>query len=849
LDSLFRLIRMRIARRRPCPTTLLARGVCTIWRGKAGRLVAVAGLGVLASVGLQGGPAVAEESPPSLVSFEADQSEITVPGSTQVWAVADRSLYNTGYRIHIVDDDGESGEIVCGNSDSCAKTVLAAWSDSVIPRPRRFHAEIRHISTGEVVSRSEQVTVQIRPHDFQLQISADSPSITVPSSTAVRATVDQSLYNTGYAIHIVDDDRESGDSVCGNSNDCAKTVLAAWSDSVIPRPRHFHAEVRHISSGELLARSEQVTVQIQPHDFQLRISADSASITVPNSTAVRATVDQSLYNTGYAIHIVDDDGETSNSVCGNSNDCAKTVFAAWSDNANPRTRDFHAEVRHNSSGQVVARSGQVGVAIEPYDFDLTIEPDSPSITVPNSTRVTATVNRSLYNTGYQIHIVDDDGETGEAVCGNGDSCAKTVWAPWSVNRNPTARQFHAEVRSFMTGHVAAVSDPVTVVRRRFVFHPTVSFWTRTDTNGNVIQMAAARTGSADPSLYGTGHQIKLISADGSVLCSAPQIGCDAAAAIGGTYRAVVVEAGGHNVGDSGAWTLTSEGASERTADGLDLAYLAALVGGPSELCNRVLVSPYTTHFNGSTLSDQYIACDAGLRAGLSTIETLERIVVAGGSAAAGLAALHWLQADATRPLPAPEQVTPEDGEAPLPVPLPLVRQVQDLSDRLMEGQPRLTQERADIVANQCLLLVGRLGVNAEKKCSTLPIFATGVSDVPEATNHDRKAISRVPAWVLLNRESTAGKPGEGWATGRCDPPAGLEQDCDEYPFFSTFQGGPAAIPEPHLEAISRHDNRSQGNKLQHFYGVNGCNVPPPDPFLVIPLPRASGLPTLEVCNP
>jgi hypothetical protein len=334
------------------------------------------------------------------------------------------------------------------------------------------------------------------------------------------------------------------------------------------------------------------------------------------------------------------------------------------------------------------------------------------------------------------------------------------------------------------------------------------------------------------------------------VCSAPQVGCDATVTVGNTYRAVVEDSLGRNFGDSGAWTLTAEGPRQLTADGIDLVYLAALVGSPTGLCQRVLVSPFKTHFNGSTLSDQYLACEAGVSEGLSTVQILERIIVAGGSAAAGIAALHWLQADATRTLPAPENVTPEDGEAPLPVPLPLVRQVQDLADRLMTKNPRLAQERADVVANQCLLLVGRIGLNAKDKCSSLPIFATGVTDVPEATEHDRKAITRrVPAWVLLNREYTEGKAGQGWATGRCDPPAGVEQDCDEYPFFSTFQGGPAAIPEPRLEAISRHDNRSQGNKLQHFYGVNGCNVPPPDPFLVIPLPRASGLPTLEVCNP
>lgn len=123
-----------------------------------------------------------------------------------------------------------------------------------------------------------------------------------------------------------------------------------------------------------------------------------------------------------------------------------------------------------------------------------------------------------------------------------------------------------------------------------------------------------------------------------------------------------------------------------------------------------------------------------------------------------------------------------------------------------------------------------------------------VADVPAATQHDREAIVRVPAWVQLNRESTENKPGEGWATDRCDPDTETGEDCDELPFFSTFQGGRDAVPTPSLKAVPLSQNRSQGVKLQHFYGVHGCNVPVSYPFLVVPLPRASGLPTLEICN-
>jgi hypothetical protein len=37
-------------------------------------------------------------------------------------------------------------------------------------------------------------------------------------------------------------------------------------------------------------------------------------------------------------------------------------------------------------------------------------------------------------------------------------------------------------------------------------------------------------------------------------------------------------------------------------------------------------------------------------------------------------------------------------------------------------------------------------------------------------------------------------------------------------------------------------------KLQYFYGPYSCNVPIANPFLVVPLPTDSNLPTLNICT-
>ncbi len=110
-----------------------------------------------------------------------------------------------------------------------------------------------------------------------------------------------------------------------------------------------------------------------------------------------------------------------------------------------------------------------------------------------------------------------------------------------------------------------------------------------------------------------------------------------------------------------------------------------------------------------------------------------------------------------------------------------------------------------------------------------------------------------PAWVLLDRD-VPNKSGSGWYanTPPCDgSPEG--RHCDEYPFFSTTQGGPGA----NLKYVDPTDNIVQGRRLRGFYddtdnpavgGLHGCNVAVGNPFLAIPLPDGINVNTTWACN-
>jgi hypothetical protein len=227
--------------------------------------------------------------------------------------------------------------------------------------------------------------------------------------------------------------------------------------------------------------------------------------------------------------------------------------------------------------------------------------------------------------------------------------------------------------------------------------------------------------------------------------------------------------------------------------------------------------------------------------------------------------LAWLQADLLKETPAPgTPPSPDNAKAPRPLPPPLLPDVQKLADKLMGQNQSIEQEVADDVATQCSFLHWRAGKSAAR-CSSLPIFASG-SDVAEATDHDLRALAEVgyAPWLLLNREQSSNKPGDGWQTtgGRCTPTE--LRACHEYPFFRTEQGGPLAYkrgPEPIIGLVLREENSLQGTRYSQFISQGQCNMktgtPDPtgqenstggDPFLSIPLPPQWQRPTLWLCN-
>jgi hypothetical protein len=376
--------------------------------------------------------------------------------------------------------------------------------------------------------------------------------------------------------------------------------------------------------------------------------------------------------------------------------------------------------------------------------------------------------------------------------------------------------------------------------------------------------------SVSASLGGTNLDT-IIYADGREVtsCNVYWSDCTTPVTSGAVYYAAVEDPDGNVYGMTSSYLATSSTTGvKETADKVDLVRLAALYATTTDVCDELLTYPGGTHVGESTVNDQALACQAAETNRDTMSDLLRAVSLAGG----GTSVLWWLMHDGTvsqlsTPRTWPDYQLPATSDLPQSWQAPVLNVADHY--KVQERGKDLTAEAAETLARACLWNVSRIG-NARTDCSELPVFFSG-SDVAEATDHDTEAIAGLngvtphPEWAKLNYEYGRGKEAyqsRGWYTrvSPCDirdPPEG--QQCDEYPFWASEQGGdPALVPPPHLRFIDRTDNGYQGSRFGSF--VTSCGLrsgPPPegggnarggDVFLMIPVPPDLGIPTTWLCN-
>lgn len=355
-----------------------------------------------------------------------------------------------------------------------------------------------------------------------------------------------------------------------------------------------------------------------------------------------------------------------------------------------------------------------------------------------------------------------------------------------------------------------------------------------------------------------------------VLSNGTQYWADAQDTHAGTSLYAVSTSGtflGHNGTGVGLTSVqpqsppTSAGTTIKTTSqmpdvvGLGAALTAAAVTA-QDVCDTVLVMP-GSHAFGSSLSDQYIECiSAAQTSGATASLTLQAMLTVGGvGAIAGGAA--WIVGDGTQAPAKPTwadgtNTTPPASVAPRPPALPNYWNVSSVASVLLAKNPSLTAAQASTAADTCLAQVaGALLGDPYSQCESMPIFASGRSDVPQATDHDIAAIGTNPAWAKLNYLPSASQTGSrSWYSSlpACAGVVAGVTSCDEYPFWSSMQGGPNSVPQPHLAIIDSGQNSLQGSRYGTF--VTSCHMSSGDAFISAPLPATvpTTVPTLILCN-
>ncbi len=290
-------------------------------------------------------------------------------------------------------------------------------------------------------------------------------------------------------------------------------------------------------------------------------------------------------------------------------------------------------------------------------------------------------------------------------------------------------------------------------------------------------------------------------------------------------------------------------------DSIDIDAMAArLVAAgvtPSAICD------FSVFVDGprelTSTNDGTNACELAVQVpGASVRSILARLAaVAGGTAIISAVALEFIgdgtqtaapPAWPTNPPVAPTPRTPPQGSLPDDV-WKLGKLIAGIA-----ALNALSNADAQMAAQQCVkyVTVAFTARDPYSTCKGTPIFMSGQIDVAAATNHDIEALAQYPAWVALNRKYPAND--NSWKNSDPICQAKLPgQNCDEYPFASTQQGGGAAVPRPSLKAIDGPQNQLQGSKLGSFY--SGCSIQVGDPFLAVPVPPSMPLTaTVPICN-
>lgn len=583
--------------------------------------------------------------------------------------------------------------------------------------------------------------------------------------------------------------------------------------------------------------------------FSITLTVDDSSLKTGESATLTATANQPVSAT-QQIKIYRTDGSHQKS-CSYGSVC--TLSVAYS--TSPRTYVAYVagQGTANPPPDLAATSGTVTVSPEPWT--LTLSTDKTVLTTGETATVTATANQNATPT---LNILIYNNVTGQHAksCSYGSTCLFTT----SVSVDP--KSFRAYAAPW-----ASQAPPSGAMGTSNIIYVTRAPWSVTlapDPQG-VLTATTNQAVSGGPYLtqiYDTTTNSRIKSCSTGTVCQASSWNQQ--------HEYVAYVGSNSTTAPPAVYAAVSSGWGEVEGLSIDALTLALAAYPLSQICEE-LTFAQGTHTLNSSVNDQALMCNGAVVAGKPLPQFLADLAAAGLGGASVWWVLHNLTGS-DGAVVAPD-VAPEPDTSPNPNPMPAPPILgpawpwEDLSTQIQLQNAFLTEDEADTVTQACTWYVAAAEQRPDQDCVDRPIFASGRTDVFDATQHDEDAlVFDWPLWVFQNYELGSAKSNQGWATGKC--PGKLDtQDCDEFPFLATEQGGPLANPYPNLAGVDSTQNQLQGFLYGRNSPVNGgpsfrvkCNLQTGTPggpgenstggtaFLLVPLPAEAEIPTLRICN-
>jgi hypothetical protein len=475
-------------------------------------------------------------------------------------------------------------------------------------------------------------------------------------------------------------------------------------------------------------------------------TASPGNVKVGSSTTVSAAI--APLNSNYHVAIVNTDTGVQLTRCAAwFSPCSYKTTIPWSENRAPK--DLHLEAEVVPKADPATGSGTpLTIHVERVEWGISLSASKNPLRLDEKTTLRVEhIEPNPRYTGYYTKIINDD--TGQQITAcAGSECSTEVKFPYSMQADAGPVHIHAEVVTETAPYDVAGRADLTLYVDPIPFRVGLTFSEpQTSSSGARTWLASA---TPSPSLYSTPFKTWIYRSDNSVVTGCALWITSCGIRVGpGTYRAIIKDEENIIYAASQWWTISTGASSEpeeEAADDMNLLALAALFAGPTEVCEGLLFYP-GTHLAGSSLSDQYLACEEAATAGKSTSAVLKAVAAAGG----GSAVLWYLYEEKTKEQTSPEETEPaEETEPPPAPPIGWPGEVTTEAALLRQQNPQLQTEReARIVIKQCQRLTIRAALPTAD-CTEMPIFASGDLDVPQATKHDLEALLYYPGWVKLN---------------------------------------------------------------------------------------------------